>query len=58
MDYNAIIHELYAERDAIDAAIVAMEQLRATQGGGRKRGRPPKWLKEAREKADAGTGES
>ncbi len=51
MDYAQILKELYAERDGIDAAIVAMEQLGAAQSGAKKRGRPPAWLKEAREKA-------
>ena len=51
MDVHKILVELRAERDRIDSAIEVMEEL-AQGGGGKRRGRPPKWLKEAREKAD------
>ena len=38
-----MIAELQAERDRLDQAILALERLSA--GKERKRGRPPKWLK-------------
>ena len=53
MDANAILKELYAERDAIDQAIVSLQQL-SVGSGQKRRGRPPKWMAEAREKMAAG----
>ena len=38
-----MIHELQAEKLRLDAAIEALERLSA--GKARRRGRPPKWLK-------------
>ena len=52
MDVHKILAELYAERDRLDAAIAAMEGL-ATDGQ-RRRGRPPKWLVEARKHKETG----
>ena len=46
MDVHKILAELYAERQGLDDAIAAMEGLAST--GQRRRGRPPKWLVEAR----------
>jgi hypothetical protein len=43
MDLTKMIAELQAERDRLDQAILALERLSA--GKERKRGRPPKWLK-------------
>ena len=40
MDINKIIKELRAERDEIERAILALERV-----GGKRRGRPPQWLK-------------
>ena len=53
MDVHKILQELYEEREHLDQAIAAMERLAAT--GQRRRGRPPKWLAEARKgvKADS-----
>lgn len=51
MEIDKILKQLYAERAALDASIVAMEQLAMETGATKRRGRPPKWLKEAREKA-------
>ena len=45
MDLNRIIQDLKAERDVLAAAIECLEQLAA--GRARKRGRPPKWLKQS-----------
>jgi hypothetical protein len=46
MDVHKILAELYEEREQIDAAIAALDRITAT--GQRRRGRPPKWLVEAR----------
>ena len=51
MDANAILKQLYEERDAIDQAIAALETL-ATGRGKRGPGRPPKWMKEAKDKLE------
>jgi len=53
MDANAILKQLYEERDAIDQAIVSLQQLTAGRGQ-KRRGRPPKWMAEAREKMSTG----
>ncbi len=45
MDTTAILTELRAEREQIDKAIIALERLARTRG--KRRGRPPKWMKEA-----------
>ena len=50
MDLNKMIAELQAERGRLDQAIVALERLSAGQS--RRRGRPPRWLKEQMEKSD------
>lgn len=47
--YKAI-SELRRQREEIDGAIALFE--RAAEGKGRKRGRPPKWITEARERAE------
>ena len=54
MDLNTIIEKLKAERDTLAAAIESLERLAA--GRGRKRGRPPKWMRPATEgnRADVG----
>lgn len=52
MDLHKILEELRAERERVDHAIAAMEDL-ARSGGGKRRGRPPKWLKKAEENGDA-----
>jgi hypothetical protein len=46
VDLNRIIQDLKAERDRLAAAIECLEKLTAG-GRGRKRGRPPKWLKQS-----------
>ena len=50
MDLNKMIAELQSERDRLDQAILALERLSAGQA--RRRGRPPRWLKEQLEKND------
>jgi hypothetical protein len=51
MDFNEMLSQLRAERDQIDAAIMALETL--ARGGGKRRGRPPKWMSEANSEAAA-----
>jgi hypothetical protein len=46
MDVKKILEELRFERDLIEDAILNLERLRAS--GTKRRGRPPKWLQEAR----------
>jgi hypothetical protein len=50
MDVNKILAELREERQHIDEAIVALQPI---AGSGKRRGRPPKWMVEARQKQDA-----
>ena len=47
MDVNKILSELREERANINDAIANLERL--ARGPGKRRGRPPKWLTEARE---------
>ena len=51
MDVQKILSELRAERERVDAAIIALERIGASRGA--RRGRPPAWIVEAR-KAAAG----
>jgi hypothetical protein len=46
MDVNNILDELRQEREMIEEAILSMERL--ARGRGKRRGRPPAWMKEAR----------
>ena len=48
MDVQKILVELRQEREQIDQSILSLERL--TRGHGKRRGRPPKWLKEAETK--------
>ena len=48
MDINKILADLRAEREEIDRAIAALERI-----GGKKRGRPPKWMKATQEPGKA-----
>lgn len=45
MDVDKMLGELRREREQIDEAILTLERL--ARGRGRRRGRPPAWLKEA-----------
>jgi hypothetical protein len=40
MDINKIIKDLRTEKEELERAILALERI-----GGKRRGRPPKWLK-------------
>ena len=54
MDLNRIIQDLKAERAVLAAAIECLERLAA--GRGRKRGRPPGWLRQPSDlKSDTAT---
>jgi hypothetical protein len=44
MELLKMIAELRSEREAVDNAIVVLERIAAGQGG-KRRGRPPAWLK-------------
>ena len=48
MDVTKILEELKRERDQIEEAILTLERL--AEGRGRRRGRPPAWLSEARKR--------
>ncbi len=45
MDVDKMLAELRLERQQIEEAILTLERL--ARGRGRRRGRPPSWLKEA-----------
>ena len=47
MDVNKILQELREERERLEQAILSLERL-ARSRGGKRRGRPPKWMAEAR----------
>jgi hypothetical protein len=46
MDLTKMLLELRSERTQIDETIVTLERL--AQGRGRRRGRPPAWMKEVK----------
>jgi hypothetical protein len=48
MDVNKILAELRHEREQIEDAIISLERL--ARGRGKRRGRPPAWMKEAQER--------
>ena len=54
MDVNRILSELREERANLIDAITNLERL--ARGRGKRRGRPPKWLAEAREHRKRGPG--
>ena len=45
MDVNKILSELRQEREQIEDAIISLERL--ARGRGKRRGRPPAWMKDA-----------
>jgi hypothetical protein len=49
MDVAKILDDLRRERAQIEEAILTLERL--AEGRGKRRGRPPRWLAEARKKA-------
>lgn len=48
MDVAKILADLRLEREQIEEAIISLERL--ARGRGRRRGRPPAWLLEARKR--------
>ena len=46
MDVHAVLKALYQERELLNQAIVTLEIL--ARGKGKRRGRPPRWLREGR----------
>ncbi len=50
MDVNKILAELREERDRLGEAILALQRV---GGSGKRRGRPPKWMLEAKQSEDA-----
>lgn len=48
MDVAKILAELRQEREQIEEAIISLERL--AQARGKRRGRPPAWLSEARKR--------
>lgn len=54
MDLMKILDELRRERAQIEEAIMTLERL--VEGRGRRRGRPPTWLAEARKRNKATEG--
>ncbi|MFB3776432.1 MAG: hypothetical protein ACE141_02445 [Bryobacteraceae bacterium] len=48
MDVSRILAELRVEREQIEEAILSLERLAASRG--RRRGRPPKWMAEAKKR--------
>ncbi len=51
MDVTKILAELRMEREQIEEAILSLERL--ADGRGRRRGRPPKWMAEAKKRTRA-----
>jgi hypothetical protein len=56
LDVDKMLIELRLEREQIEEAILTLERL--ARGRGRRRGRPPGWLKEATAAAAAEDGQS
>jgi len=48
MDINKMLVELRDERQQIEEAIITLERL--AKGRGKRRGRPPAWLADARKR--------
>ena len=55
MDVRQILAQLIEERDQVDEAILRLERLAAGQG--KRRGRPPAWLKNIKEASPAASQE-
>lgn len=48
MDVSKILEELRQEREQLEEAILSLERL--ARGRGRRRGRPPAWMAEAKKR--------
>ena len=53
MDITKMLAELRQEREQIEEAILTLERL--ARGQGKRRGRPPLWLTEARKRGGKGS---
>ncbi len=53
MDISKILADLRKERDQLEEAILAIERL--AYGRGKRRGRPPSWMVEAKTQLSVGT---
>jgi hypothetical protein len=51
MDVTKILAELRMEREQLEEAILSLERL--AEGRGKRRGRPPKWMAEAKKRTRA-----
>jgi hypothetical protein len=56
VDVDKMLVELRKEREQIDEAILTLERL--AKGRGKRRGRPPAWLKDAAAAVSASSSES
>jgi hypothetical protein len=56
LDVDKMLAELRLEREQIEEAILTLERL--ARGRGRRRGRPPGWLKEVTSGSDSGAEDS
>jgi hypothetical protein len=56
MDVAKILAELRQEREQIEEAIISLERL--ARGRGKRRGRPPSWLADARKRDKPPTGKT
>jgi DNA invertase Pin-like site-specific DNA recombinase len=50
MDVTKMLSDLREEREQIEEAIMTLERL--ARGRGKRRGRPPLWLQEAKKRTD------
>ena len=48
MDVQKILTELKEEREQLEEAIISLERL--ARGRGKRRGRPPSWMQEAKKR--------
>ena len=48
MDVTRILNELRQEREQLEEAIISLERL--ASGRGKRRGRPPAWMSEAKKR--------
>jgi hypothetical protein len=50
MDLMKVLTDLKREREAVEEAIITLERL--VRGQGKRRGRPPKWMTEMKNRAE------
>ena len=56
MDISKILEELRQEREQLEEAILSLERL--ALGRGRRRGRPPSWMVEAKKRDGPASGKN